>query len=148
MAKYEGAGIGIERMNQIMQLLLFHSMTIAEITEEMELSRRMVCKYLAKLESIYKIRYTRPETGKQGGKLKVYSLVFGAMPIDQKQPKYPPTRPRKLVKEKTGPKPRADAKKSQNVANPCIRTIPAQQVGMMRDPYTAALFGAAQRASA
>lgn len=118
--------VGAERMNEIIKLLMVHSMTIKEISEEMMLSRRMVCKYLAKLESMYKIRHTRPETGARGGKLKVYSATFGVAPVPSEG-------------EKAKPVP----KKSQNVANPCVRTIPAQQVGMMRDPMVELLFGRA-----
>lgn len=137
------AGIGIERMNQIMQLLLFRSMTIAEITESIGICRRLVCKYLAKLEDMHKVRYTRPETGKQGGKLKLYSLTFGASPIPSIDPKEPRRRPLKEFCEKRGPKPKPEPKKSQNVANPCARVVPAQQVGMRRDPMIELLFGRA-----
>lgn len=137
------AGIGIERMNQIMQLLLFRSMTIGDIAESIGICRRLVCKYLAKLEGMHKVRYTRPETGQRGGKLKLYSLTFGAMPIPSVGPKEPRRRPLKIEKEKRGPKPRPEPKKSQNVANPCVRTIPARQVGMRRDPMVELLFGRA-----
>lgn len=131
MANSERPNIGAERMNEIIKLLMVHSMTIKEISEEMCLSRRMVCKYLAKLESMYKIRHTRPETGERGGKPKVYSAAFGVAPVSSE-----------------GPKPRAEPKKSQNVANPYVRAVKAEQVGMYRDPFTAALFGTTQRASA
>lgn len=135
--------VGAERMNEIIKLLMVHSMTIKEISEEILLSRRMVCKYLAKLEGMYKIRHTRPETGKQGGKLKVYSATFGVSLIPCDGPKEGSRWPRKLVKEKTGPKPRVEPKKSQNVSNPCVRVVAAQQVGMRRDPMIELLFGRA-----
>lgn len=146
--KHHGAGIGIERMNQIMQLLLFRSMTIADITDSLGICRRLVSNYLGRLEDMHKVRYTRPETGKQGGKLKVYSLTFGAMPIPSVCPKEPRRRPLKAEKEKRGPKPKPEPKKSQNAANPCVKTVPAQQIGMHRDPFQALFFGQPQRASA
>lgn len=133
--------VGAERMNEIIKLLMVHSMTIKEISEEMCLSRRMVCKYLAKLESMYKIRHTRPETGARGGKLKVYSATFGVSLIQCDGPKEGSRWPRKLVKEKTGPKPKQEPKKSQNVANPCVRVVAARQIGVRPDPLLWLSFG-------
>ena len=135
------AGIGIERMNQIMSLLLLHSMTIDQITEEIGICKRLTQSYLVKLLDMHKVTFTRPETGKQGGKPKIYRLAFGAMPIPAVEPKHPRTRPLKAVKEKTGPKPKAEPKKSQNVANPSVRVVKAEQVGMARDPFVALIFG-------
>lgn len=137
------AGIGIERMNQIMQLLLFRSMTIGDIAESIGICRRLVCKYLAKLEGMHKVRYTRPETGQRGGKLKLYSLTFGAMPIPSVDPKEPRRRPLKVEKEKRGPKPRPEPKKSQNVANPTVRVVAAEQIGVRPDPLIALFYGMA-----
>lgn len=148
--------VSTERLNAIMQLLLFRTMTIAEICEGIGLCERLVSDYLQSLEFAGKISYTRPPNGKRGGSHRHYSLVPGAMPFPTVEPKNPPRRPRVTERKRTGPKPKADAplpyagakrgpkpgtKKSVAAETPKIKIIPAQNLGMRRDPLVAALFG-------
>lgn len=130
--KYKGAGIGVERMNAILSLLRAKPMNISEIEKKLCLCRRACGDYIAHLLEMGKIFLADAGRDKR---FKFYGAVSGAtlLPV----PKSIYTQSRKEEKLKTGPKP----KKSPNVATPCVRYAPAQQIGVKRDPLVAALFG-------
>lgn len=132
--------VGIERMNEVLKMLREKDMPVTEISVHLDICIRATRKYVGKLMDMGKISMRRWEIDPR---FKLYSIVRGAVDIPSVEPITPRRRPRKVEKLKTGPKPRTEPKKSQNVSNPCVRTIPAQQVGMRRDPMVELLFGRA-----
>ena len=137
--KYQGAGIGITRMNRILDLLLFKSLTITEITLALDICDRAARNYLDKLRGMGKITMTR---GTGDSRFKFYSLAPGAMPIPVPELNWPRRRALATVKKKTGPKPRPRQEKAATGLQNVLRGK-AVQVGVARDPLIAALFGGA-----
>jgi hypothetical protein len=137
---YQGAGIGVTRMNRILDLLLFRSMTITEITLDLDICDRAARNYLDKLRNLGKITMAR---GAGDQRFKFYSLVPGVMPLPVPTLKRPRSRPLVAVKKKTGPKPRPRGDKAADGLQRVLRGQ-AVQVGLARDPLIAALFGGAQ----
>jgi hypothetical protein len=137
---YQGAHIGIERMNRILDLLLFKSMTITDVSLSLCICDRAAKKYLAKLLQLEKITVRR---GEPDARIKFYSLVPGAMPLPVPQLLKPRRRPLVVEKQKTGPKPKRLDKKAWNSGLRTVKTVPAQQVGMARDPLIEMFFGKA-----
>lgn len=130
--KYKGAGIGVERMNAILSLIKDKPMHISEIEKRLSLCRRACGDYIAHLLEMGKIFLADAGRDKR---FKFYGAVSGATLIPA--PKADLSQSRKEEKHKTGQKP----KKSPSVAVPCVRSAPAQDVGIKRDPLVAALFG-------
>ena len=137
------AVVSTRRLNAILQMLLFDKLTQNDICIRAGLGDRQVGKYMVYLQKCHKICWERPATGKQGGAPKVYTLAEGAMPYPELNPKSPPRRPPVEVRQKTGPKP--SAKKPPKAELRTVKTVPAQQVGMQRDPFQALFFGQPQR---
>lgn len=133
------AVVSTRRLNAILQMLLFDKLTQNDICIRTGLGDRQVGKYMVYLEKSHKICWARPATGKQGGAPKVYTLAAGAMPYPELNPKTPPRRPPVELRQKTGPKP--VAKKPIKAELRTVKTVPAQQVGIKRDPLVAMLFG-------
>ena len=136
---YQGAGIGITRMNRILDLLLFRSMTITEITLDLDICDRAARNYLGKLRDHGKITVAR---GEDDPRFKFYSLVPGAMPYPVPELNWPRRRPLVAVKKKTGPKP-CPRRDNAPGGLQSVRSVPAKQIGLARDPLIAALFGGA-----
>ena len=134
--KYTGAGIGIERMNRILDLLLFGPKTITAIIVDLDICTRAARNYLSTLLGMGKIRKER-NTGTDK-RMKFYSLVPGSLPIPVPELNWPRRRPLKAEKQKTGPKPK---NRPPMALGPHIKTVKAQNLGMSRDPLVAALFG-------
>lgn len=137
---YQGAGIGIERMNEVLKMLREKDMSVTEISMHLDICIRATRKYVGKLLDMGKISMRRWELDPR---FKLYSIVRGAVDIPSVEPITPRRRPRKVEKLKTGPKPRTEPKKSQNVANPTVRVVAARQIGISRDPMVELLFGRA-----
>lgn len=136
---YQGAGIGIERMNEVLKMLREKDMSVTEISMHLDICIRATRKYVGKLMDMGKISMRRWELDPR---FKLYSIVQGAVDIPSVEPITPRRRPRKVVKLKTGPKPRRD-KEKWNDGLQTVRTVPAQQFGVQRDELVAALFGKA-----
>lgn len=134
---YQGAGIGIERMNEVLKMLREKDMPVTEISMHLDICIRATRKYVGKLMDMGKISMRRWELDPR---FKLYSIVRGAVDIPSVEPITPRRRPRKVEKLKTGPKPRRD-KEKWNEGLQTVRTVPAQQVGVQRDELVAALFG-------
>lgn len=137
MAKphYSLGGHGHERMNEIMNALLLKPMIITEICLKISRGQKAVRGYLRRLEEAEKI-LSSPGTD---GREKVYRLKLGAMPFDLQAPKSWPRRERVAEPKKRGPKP--GIKRPSYADDRKIKSIPAQQIGMQRDPLVAAIFG-------
>lgn len=136
---YQGNGIGIERMNAIIDMLKAKPMPVTEISMSLDICIRATRKYIERLREMGKISMQRWELDPR---FKLYSLAPGALPIPTPEPAKPRKTPRKLVKLKTGPKPSRD-KERWNEGLRTVRTVPAKQVGIERDPLVAMLFGRA-----
>ena len=136
---YEGQGIGIERMNEILQMLREKDMSVTEISMCLDMCIRATRKYVAKLMDMGKISMRRWEIDPR---FKLYSAAKGVVDIPNVEPVIAHRRARKPVKLKTGPKPMRD-KEKWNEGLQTVRTVPAQQVGVQRDELVAALFGRA-----
>lgn len=138
--KYQGAGIGISRMNEILRLISKSPMTLLKISISANMCERSAKNYVKRLGRMEKLTRERGEIDRR---MVFYKIVPGATMIPEIEPKEPRRRPLKLVKEKTGPKPKIEPKKSLNVANPTVRVLPAKQIGVQRDPLIAMFFGQA-----
>lgn len=136
---YQGAGIGIERMNEVLKMLREKDMSVTEISMHLDICIRATRKYVGKLLDMGKISMRRWELDPR---FKLYSIVRGAVDIPSVEPITPRRRPRKVEKLKTGPKPKRDTEK-WNGGLQTVRTVPAQQFGVQRDELIAALFGKA-----
>ena len=134
--RYAGAGGGIARMNEIMNAILLKPMSINEVAWKIDMGLRATRGYLRKLEAAGKL-ICKP--GPSDKREKIYILASGAMPFDQVRPKNPPCRPPVTTQKKRGPKP--GTKKSTAAEDRRIKTVPAQNLGMPRDPLVAAFFG-------
>lgn len=136
---YQGAGIGIERMNEVLKMLREKDMSVTEISMHLDICIRATRKYVGKLMDMGKISMRRWELDPR---FKLYSIVRGAVDIPSVEPITPRRTPRKVEKLKTGPKPKRD-KEKWNGGLQTVRTVPAQQFGVQRDELVAALFGKA-----
>jgi hypothetical protein len=138
--QYQGAGIGVERMNEMIEAMRRAEMTIAQIALHLDICERSVKKYLVKLTALGKVAF---RLGDPDRRFKHYSTVPGVESIPVPALKWTRRRPLKDVKLKTGPKPRRN-KEAWNAGLSTVRTVPAQQIGIQRDPLIAALFGGAR----
>lgn len=139
---YALGGHGHARMNEIMNVLLVKPMIITEICTKISMGQKAVRGYLRRMEEAEKI-LSSPGTD---GREKVYRLKLGAMPFDLQAPKSWPRRERVAEPKKRGPKP--GTKRPSYADDRKIKSIPAQQIGMQRDPFQALFFGQPQRTSA
>ncbi len=132
---YSRLQLGAERMNQIMDILLRRTVTLSNIVQELGYDRRSACYYLAKLVDLGKIQRADPGYDRR---YKHYELVAGAMPL------VIPGRPVKPAPRKRGPK--AGPRPARAKIDQQVKIAKATQIGIQRDPLTAALFGVTQQA--
>jgi hypothetical protein len=133
MAKTQTCAIiGAERMNRIMHMLMHKTMTMGEIVAELQIRKNAVHGYITQLQWDGKVQMKIDNADRR---YKFYSLVPGAVPVPIPEPK------KEDLPKKRGPRPGFAWKGNEGAQ--FVRTVPAQQVGMMRDPLVAALFGGA-----
>lgn len=136
---YQGAGIGIERMNEMIEIMRTEQMTITQISLRLNICDRSVKKYLSKLMELKKltVHQCMPDM-----RFKYYMAAHDATPIPVPVQKHKRRRPLKEVKLKTGPKPKRD-KEQWNAGLNTVRIVAAKQIGIARDPLVEMLFGRA-----
>ena len=136
MAKrdYDATGIINRRMNEIMNFLLHRPMEITELCQKAHIEQRAMRKHLTRMKAEGKVVMQKRFSDRR---FKVWELVKGAMPYEPTTPKPKPRRPKGAPPLKRGPKP----KPSTEAEDRTVKTVPAQQVGIKRDPLVAMLFG-------
>lgn len=123
----------LERLNRIMYAIQLRPMTIVALGVELDLGRRCLLSALRKLMDEGKICYVESPSDRRN---KVYRITTGAMPYDiAKTVKSLP------APKKRGPKLGSNRPTYDQAESRKVKTVPAQQVGIMRDPLVAALFG-------
>lgn len=133
---YDATGIINRRMNEIMNILLLAPMEISDLCAKMRMEHRAIRKYLTRMKAEGKVAMQKRYSDRR---YKVWELIQGAMPYEPTSPKPKPRRPRGSPPLKRGPKP-AEPKSTEGEDRK-VKTVPAQQVGIKRDPMVAMLFG-------
>lgn len=133
MANSTPAG-NLERLNRIMYAIQLRPMTIVALGVELDLGRRCLLGALRKLMDAGKICYVESPSDRRN---KVYQITAGAMPYDiaKTVKSLPPPK-------KRGPKLGSNRPTYDQAEARKVKTVPAQQVGIKRDPLVAMLFGA------
>lgn len=141
--------VGIERLNQILQLLLLKPRYMVELCEQLDCGDRAVREYVNHLLREGKVLYTAPLTGKQGSSPRIYTLAPGAMLYPAMVLKHP-RRPRGRPKLKTCPKPKVKEVQPPRgkAVQATVKIAKAEQIGIARDPFQALFFGQPQHVSA
>lgn len=128
----------INRMNSVMNMMLRKSITLKDVIGELDVGKRAAHFAVHSLLDMGKIKLADHQWDRR---FKHYVLVPGALPVPVPEVRFSRRRKPHEEPKKRGPKPGSRGNGNPGVGEQRVKSVSAVQIGLMRDPLVAALFG-------